>query len=176
MNKKLASIRSISSPFLASGVDRDDVVEINFEDGTVDRFDGVIGADGVFSVVRQFVLRDRDQATVGPSPSGFWDARKLVPYQKAKAVLGKTYLDGKSDRQYRWAGHGADLLHDVLEDRTLVQCIMSGIDDEIPADRRTVLTRERLITRELEGWLEGPIARKMIDVSASIVISLASNE
>ena len=68
------------------------------------------------------------------------------------------------------------MLHDVLEDRTLVQCIMSGTDDEIAADHRTVLTRERLMTRELEGWLEGPIARKMIDVSASIVVSLASNE
>ena len=156
MNEKLASIKSISSPSLASGVDHDDVVEINFEDGTVDRFDGVIGADGVFGVVQQFVLRDRDQATVGPSPNGFWDARKLVPYQKAD--------------------HGAYLLHDVLEDRTLVQCIMSGPDDEIPAHHRTVLTRERLMTRELEGWLEGPIARKMIDVSASIVVSLASNE
>ena len=82
-NKKLASIKSISSPSLASGVNRDDMVEINVEDSTVDRFDGVIGADGVFSVVRQFVLRDRDQATVRPSPSGFWDAGKLVPYQKA---------------------------------------------------------------------------------------------
>lgn len=167
VNKKVASIKSMETSFSASpnGSGNDGGVEITFEDGTVDRFDGVIGADGVFSVVRKFVLRDHDWSSVGPSPSGFWDARRLVPYERARAVLGEAYLSGENERQYSWVGHGAFLLHDVLDNGTLVQCIMSGVGQEIPADRRVILTRERLMTHELKGWLEGPIARKMIDVS-----------
>lgn len=41
---------------------------------------------------------------------------------------------------------------------------MSGIDRETPKDRKHALTRENL-TEELHGWLDGPIAKNMIEVS-----------
>lgn len=163
VNKKLVSIRTTDTTRLASHDDGE--VEIGFEDGTSMRFDGVIGADGVFSAVRKFVLRDHDWASVGPSPSGFWDSRVLVPYDRARHVLGETYFEVGQDRQYGYLGPKAYLMHDVLEDRTLVQCIMSGISQNIPHDRRIVLTREKLEAHELTEWLDGPIASKMIDVS-----------
>lgn len=161
VNKKLVSIKTTDTTPLA-GDDGD--VEIGFEDGTSMRFDGVIGADGVFSAVRKFVLRDHDWDSVGPSPSGFWDSRVLVPYDRARQVLGETYFEAGQDRQYGYLGPKAYLMHDVLEDRTLVQCIMSGISQDIPHDRKITLNRERLEAYELKEWLDGPVASKMIDV------------
>ncbi|KAI9154673.1 6-methylsalicylic acid decarboxylase atA [Paramyrothecium foliicola] len=63
-------------------------VNITFEDGTVQGFDAIIGADGVFGVVRDHVLETehkRSQAT----PAGLWDCRVLVPIEKVKAALGE---------------------------------------------------------------------------------------
>lgn len=147
-NKKLTSITPA-----------DFGIEFTFQDGTVKKFDGVVGADGVFSSVRKYVLEDAAEWVA--SPSGFWDSRNLVPFEKAQACLGREYFE--VDRQYGWIGDGADFLHDVLKNRTMVQCIMSGIDTELPGDRKHVLTREKL-TEQLTNWLEGPIANNMVDL------------
>jgi salicylate hydroxylase len=165
VSKKLVSIQTVCDSSTSGG--NEELVELGFEDGTTDRFDGVVGADGVFSVVRRFVLREYDWASVGPTPSGFWDLRVLVPYETAKNVLGETYFHDGGDRQHGWVGKKAYFLHDVLEDRTLVQCIMSGFSEEVSDDRKVILTRADLESRELEDWLDGPIASKMIDVSFS---------
>ncbi|XXH03067.1 hypothetical protein Hte_009457 [Hypoxylon texense] len=147
-NKKLTSI------------DRTDAgVEISFQDGSTELFDGVIGADGVFGSVRKYVLQDANEWSA--SPSGFWDSRNLVPFEKARDTIGKEYFE--VDRQIGWLGDGAYLMHDVLEDRTVVQCVMSGIDRVTPKDRKHALTRENL-TEELCGWLDGPIAKNMIEL------------
>lgn len=148
-NKKVTSIEST-----ASGE------RITFRDGQVKRFDAVIGADGVFSVVRKHVVKPDEWAG---TPSGFWDCRNLIPYDRARAALGEEYFE--ADRQYGWVGNGAYLMHDVLEDRTMVQCVMSGVEKESPPNRIHKLTRP-LLEETLQAWLDGPIAGKMIDVSA----------
>lgn len=106
-NKKLTSITPA-----------DFGIEFTFQDGTVKKFDGVVGADGVFSSVRKYVLEDAAEWVA--SPSGFWDSRNLVPFEKAQACLGREYFE--VDRQYGWIGDGADFLHDV---RKYQQCIFS---------------------------------------------------
>ncbi|RYO93874.1 hypothetical protein DL762_000829 [Monosporascus cannonballus] len=67
-NKRLAAINP--TPDM-------DGVELVFEDRTVDRFDAVIGADGIFSSVRSYVLQD-DAGQFAASPAGFWDCRNLT--------------------------------------------------------------------------------------------------
>lgn len=139
-------------------------VKVLFADGTESQFDAVIGADGVFSVVRDHVLDDADKRS-SASPAGFWDCRVLVPFEKAKITLGEELFE--LDRQYGWLGDGAFIMHDVLENRTLVQCVISAIEKESPDDRKHILTKELLINT-LGSWLNGPIANGVIDVRTSL--------
>ncbi|KAF3020595.1 hypothetical protein E8E14_010259 [Neopestalotiopsis sp. 37M] len=158
-NKQLVAI---NDPKTASGTSAS--LELVFKDGTNYDFDAVIGADGIFSFVRRHVLRDVvSPEDCEPSPAGFWDCRSLVPIERAKAVLGEIF---REDRRYSWLGDGAMILHDVLEDRTMVHCIVSAIDRDPPQSdsRKRVLDRESL-TETLRAWLDGPIANKIIDLT-----------
>ena len=142
-------------------IDADDAsVKIMFEDGTVYEFDADIGADGVFSSVRDHVL-ETEQKKYTASPGGFWDCRVLVPIEKAKTALGEDLF--LLNRQYGWIGDGAFIMHDVLENGTMVQCVISGIEPEPTHDRKYILTKELLVS-ELGSWLSGPIANGAIDV------------
>uniref|UniRef100_A0A8H7K438 FAD-binding domain-containing protein n=1 Tax=Bionectria ochroleuca TaxID=29856 RepID=A0A8H7K438_BIOOC len=145
---------------MTSIVPSDTGVKVYFADGTDYEFDAVIGADGVFSTVRDLVLSDESKQ-YSASPAGFWDCRVLVPFEKAKMVLGEELF--KLDRQYGWAGDGAFILHDVLENGTLVQCVISAVEDESPRDRKHLLTRE-FLNKILASWLDGPIASGIIDL------------
>lgn len=149
-NKKLTAI----NPKDGKGV------EITFQDGSVEHFDAVIGADGIFSAVRKYVLQDVADEHAA-SPGGFWDCRNLVPFEKAKAALGEQYFE--VDRQYGWLGDGAFIMHDILENRKMVQCVISPVETESPKDRKWPLTRE-LLNKTLVNWLDGPIAKGMIEL------------
>jgi salicylate hydroxylase len=148
-NKKLTKIREV-----------DGQVEVSFQDGFVDQFDAVIGADGVFSSVRNYVLQDaaEDHASTA---AGFWDCRVLVPYEKAKATIGEEYFE--LDRQYGWIGDDAFIMHDILENRTMVQCVISAVEKDPPKDRKRPMTSEYL-NASLESWINGPIANGIIEV------------
>ncbi|KAI1856052.1 hypothetical protein JX265_011949 [Neoarthrinium moseri] len=104
--------------------------EITFHGGSTSTFGAVIGADGIFSTVRKFIV---DQNEWTASPSGFWDYRNLVSFERAKAAVGDQYF--QVDRQYGWIGDGAYFLHDILESRTTVQCIVSGVDRDPPPNK-----------------------------------------
>ncbi|KAI1661769.1 salicylate hydroxylase [Daldinia decipiens] len=154
-NKKLDTIK----PSLTTGT-----VKVEFQDGDTEEFDVVIGADGIFSTVRSYVLQG-EADKFAASQAGFWDCRCLVPIEKAKAVLGPELFT--SYRQYGWVGDGSFIMHDVLENGTMVQCIISAIEhiDHTPTkDRKRKLTRETL-TQTLKNWLDGPIANGIIELS-----------
>lgn len=138
-------------------------VQVTFRDGQSESFHAVIGADGIFSSVRRYVLQGTADDD-GPSPAGFWDCRNVVPFEKAKDNLGAQYFE--EDRQYGWAGDGAFIMHDVLENRTKVQCVISAVDKNPPKDRKRPLTRE-ILEETLHDWLDGPIGKGMIDVRFS---------
>ena len=169
-NKKLSGIQESSPSEAGTGALP---VSVRFEDGTASDFDAVIGADGIFSSVRAHVLRLPEGGGGSPdhehaaSPAGFWDCRVMIPYEKAKAALGEQYFD--EDRQYGWIGDRAFVMHDIAESRTMVQCVISAVEDEgeAPADRKRKLTREYL-EDILKGWLGGPIGDGAIEVSFSL--------
>ncbi|KAK2599766.1 hypothetical protein N8I77_011492 [Diaporthe amygdali] len=135
-------------------------VKVTFRDGHVETFHAVIGADGIFGAVRRHVLQETAD-TEGPSPAGFWDCRNLVPFEKAREILGAEYFE--QDRQYGWAGNGAFIMHDVLENRTKVQCVVSAIEKDHPKDRKRPLTRE-FLEETLREWLDGPVGKGMIEL------------
>lgn len=136
-------------------------VKVTFRDGQEETFDAVIGADGIFGAVRRHVLKEAADAE-GASPAGFWDCRNLVPFEKARETLGAEFFE--QDRQYGWAGNGAFIMHDVLENRSKVQCVVSAIEKDHPKDRKRALTRE-FLEETLRDWLDGPVGKGMIEVS-----------
>lgn len=136
-------------------------VRVTFRDGQDETFHAVIGADGIFGPVRRYVLQDVAEAEAA-SAAGFWDCRNVVPFEKAKAFLGAEYFE--KDRQYGWVGNGAFIMHDVLDNRTNVQCVISVIEKDPPKDCKRPLTREFLETT-LAEWPDGPIGKGMIEVS-----------
>ncbi|POS77599.1 hypothetical protein DHEL01_v204016 [Diaporthe helianthi] len=138
----------------------EDSANVTFSDGQEDSFHAVIGADGIFGAVRRHVLGEKADAE-GPSAAGFWDCRNLVPFEKAKDVLGAKYFE--QDRQYGWAGNGAFIMHDVLDNGTKVQCVISAVEKDSPKDRKRALTRE-FLEDTLHDWLEGPIGKGMIEL------------
>lgn len=136
-------------------------VTVAFEDGTDAQFDAVIGADGIFSAVRNHVLGDEWEKHAA-SPGGWWDCRHLVPFEKAREALGDESF--KVDRQYAWLGEGASMLHGLVENRTMVQCIIAVIDNNFSSDRKRPITRKVLEDALPVSWYEGPVAKGMVDL------------
>jgi salicylate hydroxylase len=154
-SKRLLSIKQVA-----------DKLEVAFEDGTVETFDAVIGADGIHGRVRNHVLGGDAQAHCATA-AGFWTCGTLAPYDKAIEKLGEQYFE--QDRQTGWLGQGAFLMHDICEDGKMVQCVVVGSEAEAPADRKRPITREGLEDL-LADWLHGPVARGMIDASLPCLV------
>ncbi|KAF1999562.1 FAD/NAD(P)-binding domain-containing protein [Amniculicola lignicola CBS 123094] len=138
-------------------------VEINFEDGTVFHADAVVGADGVRGYVRCHVL-GKDHPAVPAKVAGFWDARSLIPMQKAKALLGEEYFE--IDRQYGWIGEGGFIMHDVLDGGDTVQCVVCGIvgegDEWAEGEWSKPLDRAAL-EKALEEWTDTPLKKGIVE-------------
>ncbi|KAI1413395.1 FAD/NAD(P)-binding domain-containing protein [Hypoxylon sp. FL1857] len=139
----------------------DSDVTVVFEDSTDAHFDAVIGADGIFSSVRNHVVGEEPEKYAA-SPAGWWDCRHLVPFEKARAALGDESF--KVDRQYAWLGDGAAMLHGIVENRTMVQCIIAVVDKSLSTDRKRVVTRQVLEDALPASWYEGPVAKGMVEL------------
>lgn len=165
-NKALSSITPTNpAGDAASG----EMMKVTFRDGQEETFHAVIGADGIFGAVRRYVLQETADSDA-PTPAGFWDARNVVPFDKAKALLGAEYFE--ENRQYGWAGNGAFVMHDVLDNGANVQCVVSAVENEVrpSKDRKQPLTRD-LLEGTFKEWLDGPIGKGIIDVSTSTYLS-----
>lgn len=68
----------------------DDRIVLHFKDGTTATADAVIGADGIHSVTREFILGERDLASHSTF-AGSVAYRGLVPMDKAVEKLGAEY-------------------------------------------------------------------------------------
>ncbi|KAK7955145.1 salicylate hydroxylase [Apiospora saccharicola] len=135
-------------------------VTVAFEDGTDAQFDALIGADGIFSAVRNHVM-GKEAEKHAASPAGWWDTRHLVPFEKARAALGDESF--KVDRQFAWLGEGAAMLHGIVENRTMVQCIIAVIDKNFSADRKRPVTRQVLEDALPKSWYQGSVAKGMVE-------------
>ena len=136
-------------------------IELRFQDGSLSRADALIGADGIFGFVRKYVLGP-DDAAAEPVDAGWWDCRNLVPVEKAKEKLGERYF--VEDRQYAWVGDGGFIMHDVLDNGKTIQCVGACREDGGSNERMMELDRDKL-EKAFASWLDGPIAKGMIDVS-----------
>ena len=142
-------------------------VLLHFKDGTTERADVLIGADGIHGFARKYIL-GADHPAAEPVFAGWWDCRNLVSYEKAKKNLGGKYFE--QERQYAWLGEGAFIMHDVLEHGTLVQCagaVYAKTWDQ--AEWKRPLDRAQL-EEAFAPWLDGPIAKGMIEVSSPLPV------
>lgn len=94
-------------------IEQDNSLTVYFTDGTTHECDVLIGADGIHSIVRKFVLGEND-AAASPQNSGAWFLMTLQPFDKAQASLGKDLVDLDDAREYGWAGRAAFLMHNIL--------------------------------------------------------------
>lgn len=134
-----------------------------FRDGSHERVDALIGADGVHGYVREYVL-GAGNPVLKPTFGGFWDCRSLVPIERAKELLGEKYF--KEARQYAWSGEGGFIMHDVLDNEKTVQCVASVVTDEEwePDEWKRDLNRS-MLEETFSSWTNSPIVKGMIEVS-----------
>ncbi|KAI0146124.1 hypothetical protein GGR57DRAFT_479581 [Xylariaceae sp. FL1272] len=128
-----------------------DGVTLQFADGTTHDCDILVGADGIHSTVRKYVLGEDDPAA-HPRNTGLWLVMTLQPYDKARASFGADLVDRNDAREYSWVGNGTYILHNVLSDGQLVQLVIGSSDDDAPSDqwRRSVSADE--IRKLYAGW------------------------
>ncbi|KAI0402966.1 salicylate hydroxylase [Xylaria palmicola] len=112
-----------------------DSITLHFTDGTTHECDILIGADGIHSTVRKFILGEDDPAA-SPRNTGVWAVMTIQPYAKARASIGQGLVDSDHAREYSWVGDGSYMMHNILSDGQLVQLIISSSDPEAESSDR----------------------------------------
>ncbi|KAI1406718.1 hypothetical protein F4819DRAFT_501864 [Hypoxylon fuscum] len=126
-------------------------ITLYFTDGTTHECDILIGADGIHSAVRRFILGNDPAAS--PRNTGMWLVMTLQPYAEAQASIGKGLVDSKDAREYSWIGKNSYVMHNLLSDGQLVQFVIASSDDEAMSSdswHRTVRADE--IKNLYQGW------------------------
>lgn len=108
-------------------IEQGNYVTVCFTDGTTHECDILIGADGIHSIVRKYVLGEDDPAA-SPQNSGAWFLMTLQPFDKAQASLGKELVDLEDAREHGWVGRRAFLMHNILSGGQLVQFAVASHD------------------------------------------------
>lgn len=135
-------------------IDQGSCVTISFTDGITHECDILIGADGIHSIVRKFVLGENDPAA-SPQNSGAWFLMTLQPFDKAQASLGEGLVNLNDAREYGWAGRAAFLMHNILSGGQLVQFAIAAHDKEAEnsaADQWKRVVRADEIKQLFEEW------------------------
>ena len=133
-------------------IGEDGPVRLHFTDGTKHECDILVGADGIHSRVRQFILDDSDPAA-SPVPAGWWLVQVLKPYAEVETLLGKSHIDARSPGEVGWIGDGALVFHNILSEGKLAQFVIVACcdSDEQTKDWQKVVTAEE-IRRIYANW------------------------
>lgn len=137
-------------------------VTLAFEDGATVTVDALIGADGIFGFVRSHIL-GANHSALKPVLTGWAGVMKMVPLEDARRAFGDGF---DPRRQYGWVGENGIMIHDSIEtsNGVMVQCIATSVDRKPTTERHRAIDREYLETAHA-AWLDGPVARPIIDVS-----------
>lgn len=138
---------------------------LSFEDGSSHVCDIVLGADGIHSKVRRYVA-GHDHPGVEPVNTGWRAVWTLKPYDTAVKYLGPELINKDKPRQMGWGGRYGFVMHDILSNGALVQCVIDQKtpDDEFESVRNDwvkTVTKPELV-KVLEGW--DPRLQGMVDL------------
>lgn len=130
----------------------DGPVTLHFADGSSHECDILVGADGIHSMIRTVIL-GKDDPAAHPRNAGWWCVMALKPYQEARASLGDGYVSAEDPSEYQWIGDGAYILHNVLNEGSLVQFVISAREDEaVGSDRWTRMVGVEEIRKLYSDW------------------------
>lgn len=144
----------------------DGSVTLTFADDTTHECDILIGADGIHSFVRKYLLGEDDPAA-SPVPAGWWFVQSLRPYEKGLAALGKEFVDLEYPVEFDYAGDGAFWMHNVLSKGSLVQSVISVKCDDAEAKENWKKTMSADTIREIFRNWPAPIPKAVDEVRLS---------
>ncbi|KAI1361460.1 hypothetical protein F5Y08DRAFT_347836 [Xylaria arbuscula] len=145
-------------------------ITLHFTDGSTYECDILVGADGIHSTAREFILGPDDPAAK-PRNTGLWLVMTLQPYAKAREIMDREFVDARDPREYSWVGqgtygkgskekegkrgNGSYILHNVLRDAEVVQFVVGSSDSVDEAGDRWMRSVAREEMRDLyRGWTE----------------------
>lgn len=130
----------------------DGPITLHFADVSSHECDILVGADGIHSMIRTVILGNDDPAA-NPGNAGWWCIMALKPYQDARASLGDGYVSAEDPNEYQWIGDGAYILHNVLNEGSLVQFVISACDDAAQgSDQWTRMVGVKEIRKLCSDW------------------------
>lgn len=142
----------------------DEEIKLYFEDGSTFACDICLGADGIHSTIRKYII-GKDHPAASPSFAGWWTVWMTVPFETAQQYLGKEWMDESIPRQHMWAGNGSCILHDGMSDNTKAQIVMvyRVPEDSVtsPMDWKRELSKEEL-GEHYNNW--HPIGQAMLNL------------
>lgn len=140
--------------------DINDTIHVTFEDGSKHVCDVLLGADGLHSRTRKYVLSG--DASTEPAFAGWWIVWMMKPYEEAIKYIGHL-IDPKDPKQLMWVGDRSAIMHDLTSNGTMVQCvIVERVDEKIKPDWRKEISRDELRVL-LKDW-EPRLSNGMIDL------------
>ena len=107
---------------LTTFIEQEDIV-LAFEDGSTHTCDVLIGADGIHSTIRKFVLGSEEAAA--PSFAGWQGLWIDVPYDDVLQGLGSKLVNRDDPAQFAWCSEKTWVMHALTFDSKLCSCILS---------------------------------------------------
>ena len=106
-------------------------VVLHFQDGTTHVCDILLGADGIRSDTRKYVLGENDPAAE-PSFAGWYAVWTCAPIEEAVKHLGSDLVNIEDTVQYMWFGPDSLVLHNILSNTKQAQCVLC---ERVPEDK-----------------------------------------
>ncbi|GAM91065.1 hypothetical protein ANO11243_091120 [Dothideomycetidae sp. 11243] len=148
---------------------------LTFDDGKLEKFDAVIGADGYRSIVRPYVLGDKAAEEVA-TRAGFWDCRNQVPREIAERILFKPL------QELLYAKHGEDLdpatpdlvergfwigdshafLYGGSDGGRTIFFILAGAKEWSGEKHKQTYTRDE-VEQNMQAWMKEPYLKPLLD-------------
>ena len=127
--------------------DKDNLIILEFEDGSRHTCDILVGADGIYSLVRKYIVGPEDPSAV-PSFAGWQCVWIEVPVEDALHYLGKELVNLDDSQVYSWSGYKTWMMHNLTNEKTRVSCIVvRTVEDDDSSGRK--------VTRaELKDWVK----------------------
>ena len=100
-----------------------DSLTLHFTDGTIHECDILIGADGIQSIVRRYILDD-NESTALPRNTGYSVISIVKPYKDFQASFGENFLDPENPREIGWIGSGTFFEQKLLDEGQKAQSII----------------------------------------------------
>ncbi|KAK4201223.1 putative salicylate hydroxylase [Triangularia verruculosa] len=128
-------------------------ITLHFTDDTTHKTDILIGADGIHSTVRKFILGEEDPASV-PRSTGVWTAMTLQPYAQARVSIGAKAVNLEDPYEHSWIGNGSFVMHNLLSNGQLVQLVIAARDEpsKNKPDQWHRLVSADEIKKATRGW------------------------